>query len=414
VGIAGLSFLVAEDEPTQQTLVVKLLKTQGAENVYPAGNGREALDILLKQGTGIDVIVCDLQMPGMDGMQFMRRIGEADYGGSVIIVSALERTLLASAEATAKAYGVNLLGVISKPVSVAALEGLLGNQGAPQVKVKSRPGAAQSFTPAEIAEGLDRDQFEAFFQPKIELATGRVVGAEALARWRHPKQGIVLPASFIKPIEESGKIDDLTSVMLGKGVAFCSAFDKAGLNTVVAVNISLMSLNRGDFADRVSEIVQGQGLGAERICLEITETAATSNLGGTALENLTRLRMMGFGLSIDDLGTAASSIQQLTHIPFTELKIDRSFVANSTTDKTAMDVLKASLDIARQLKIKAVAEGVETLEEWNVLQELGCNLAQGHFIAEAMDAQAYVAWVRSLSMEPIFHSSNSPVQAKSR
>jgi EAL domain-containing protein (putative c-di-GMP-specific phosphodiesterase class I) len=222
----------------------------------------------------------------------------------------------------------------------------------------------------------------------------------------------VLPAAFLKPLEDSGKIDELTWTKLAKATAFGSAFDKAGLNTVVAINVSLQSLSGRGFADRIFEIVQQQNLSPDRICFEITEAAATSDLGATALENLTRLRMNGFGLSIDDLGTAVSSISQLTHIPFSELKIDRSFVANAINDESSGAVLRACLDIARQLKIKAVAEGVETLQEWTMLQELGCNIAQGHFIAEAMDAASYIAWVRSLAMEPIFHVANSPIQAK--
>ena len=411
VGIAGLSFLVAEDEAVQRTLLVNMLRSQGSAKVYSANDGREALDVLLKQRAAVDVIVCDIQMPGMDGLQFIRRMGEADYHGSVIIVSALERKLLASAEATAKAYGVNLLAVISKPITREALEAALNVEGAPQPKPKS--GELPAFTLEEIVHGLEHDQFEAFFQPKIEIATGRVVGAEALARWRHPEHGIAPPSAFLNLLEESGKVDDLTWAMLGHAGAFCSAFGKAGLNTVVAVNVAVRSLKSVDFADRVIDIVRGQGLAAENVCLEISESAATSDLGATGLENLTRLRMNGFELSIDDLGTAASSIQQLSHIAFTELKIDRSFVAKASTEKTAMDVLKASLDIARQLKIKAVAEGVETLQEWNLLRELGCNVAQGHFIAEPMEARSYVAWLKSLAMEPIFHSSHSPVPATS-
>jgi EAL domain-containing protein (putative c-di-GMP-specific phosphodiesterase class I) len=410
VDIARLSFLVAESEPVQRTLLVNILKSQGSKKVYAANDGREALDVLLKQRAAVDVIICEVHMPGMDGMQFIRAAAEADYRGSVIIVGALERSQLSSAEATATSFGINLLGVITKPVTRASLEGVLARHDAhPESKATS---GGPAFTVAEIMQGLEKDEFEAFFQPKVDFATGRVVGAEALARWRHPQHGIVLPGAFVKLLEDSGKIDELTWSILSKAVAFCSAFNRAGLNTVVAVNFSVGSLSRVGFADRVFEIVEEEGLSADRICLEMSETAATSDLAASVLENLTRLRMKGFGLSVDNFGTGSSSLQQLTRIEFTELKIDRSCVSNLATNNPAMVVLKASLDIARQLKIKVVAQGVETLEDWNMLKGLGCNIAQGHFIAEAMDAEAYVAWVRSLAIEPTFYSEKSPARAR--
>ncbi|MGZ5168079.1 MAG: EAL domain-containing protein, partial [Burkholderiales bacterium] len=130
-----------------------------------------------------------------------------------------------------------------------------------------------------------------------------------------------------------------------------------------------------------------------KICLEITESAATTNLG-VALENLTRLRMAGFGLSIDDFGTGYSTMQQLTRIPFTELKIDRSFVTNAVTHEAARVLLTSSLQIARQFNLTSVAEGVETQQEWDLLQELGCDLAQGYFIARPMAAGVYMSWLQ--------------------
>ena len=135
------------------------------------------------------------------------------------------------------------------------------------------------------------------------------------------------------------------------------------------------------------------------MCLEITESAATSNLGA-ALENLTRLRMAGFGLSIDDFGTGYSSMEQLAHIPFTELKVDRAFVSNAVRHEAARVVLASSLQIARQLKLTSVAEGVETQDEWDLLQQLGCDVAQGYYIARPMQSDTYVEWLRELSRSP--------------
>jgi EAL domain-containing protein (putative c-di-GMP-specific phosphodiesterase class I) len=299
----------------------------------------------------------------------------------------------------AGAYGINLLGVVSKPVTRQILESAFVRHGAPEPKLHASSVARAPFSPEEILQGLENDEFEPFFQPKVELTSRRVIGAEALARWRHPQKGIVLPSAFVKILEDAGKIDELMWVMLRKAVVFCGTLNTTGLKSSIAVNLSLKSLNHVKLAARITEMVERHSLDPSKVCLEITESAATTNLG-VALENLTRLRMAGFGLCIDDFGTGYSSMQQLTRIPFTELKIDRSFVTNSGTHEAARVMLTSSLQIARQLKIKAVAEGVETQEEWDLLRELGCDYAQGYFIARPMDASAYLAWLQDLAETP--------------
>jgi EAL domain-containing protein (putative c-di-GMP-specific phosphodiesterase class I)/CheY-like chemotaxis protein len=398
VKIAELSVLVVEDHDFQRETLVDMLKHMEARHVFTASDGKKALD-LLAQLRAVDLIICDIEMPTMDGLEFIRRIGQAGYRGSVIIASSLDPSLLSAAETMTNAYGINLLGAMSKPITPPALEAILLRHVPAAPVQQARPRSRAAFTVDEILEGLQENQFEPFFQPKVELATRRVVGAEALARWRHPQQGIVLPAMFVKVLEDAGKIDELMWIMLRKGVAFGSTLQAAGMESSVAVNVSLKSLGNFDLANRVSEIVRGHNLEPSKICLEITETAASTNVGA-ALENLSRLRMKGYGLSIDDYGTGYSTMQQLTRIPFTELKIDQSFVTNAAANETAKVILSSSLELARKLKVKAVAEGVETEQDWDVLQELGCDLAQGFFIARPMDAKAYLYWLRNLATDP--------------
>ncbi|MGZ5146303.1 MAG: EAL domain-containing response regulator [Burkholderiales bacterium] len=396
MNIADLSFLVVEDEEFQRQTIVALLKRFGARQIKAMADGQQALGIFLKYRMPPDVIICDLKMPIMDGLEFIRRIGTTGFRGSVVILSALDHALIAAAEAMTKAYGINLLGAITKPVTLESLEALLRRHGAAPPKLRPRSTSRPSFTLDEVIEGLEQNQFEPFYQPKVELATRRIVGAEALARWRHPQEGIVLPGAFIKVLEEAGKIDELTWIMLRKAITFCSRLNATGTDSSIAVNLSLKSLNNAELANRIIEIAERLNLAPAKICLEITESAATTNLGA-ALENLTRLRMSGFGLSIDDFGTGYSSMQQLVRIPFSELKIDRSFVANAGTHEAATVILTSSLQIARQLKIRAVAEGVETQQQWDYLQELGCDHAQGYFIAKPMEANSYVKWLRDIN-----------------
>ena len=192
-------------------------------------------------------------------------------------------------------------------------------------------------------------------------------------------------------MEEGGIINELTWVMLKKSAACCSRWRSAGLDATVSVNLSISSFSEIKFADRVTELVGRQNLDPRHMVLEITESAVTTEVG-KALENLARLRMKGFGLSIDDYGTGYSSMQQLTRIAFTELKIDQSFVMNAAKDNSARVILESSLDMARKLKIASVAEGVETEADYELLRELGCDIAQGYLIARPMKYASLLGW----------------------
>jgi EAL domain-containing protein (putative c-di-GMP-specific phosphodiesterase class I) len=238
---------------------------------------------------------------------------------------------------------------------------------------------------------VQENQFEPFFQPKVALATGRVLGAEALARWRHPEHGLVGPYAFIAPLEQSGKIDELTLVMLHKAALACRAWRQREMELTVSVNLSLVSLTDTTLADRITEIVRSAELDPHYMILEITETAAMTEVA-PALENLARLRMRGFGLSVDDYGTGFSSLRQLTRAPFTELKIDQGFVTGCAANPSARAIVESSVEMARRLNLKSVAEGVETQADWDVLRATSCDLAQGYFIAKPMQESAFLAF----------------------
>jgi len=391
--IDQLCFLVVEDHDFQRRTTVRMLESLGAKSVHEAPEGRVALAIIQDPTRPVDIVICDLDMPGMDGMEFIRHLGASGLPVSVILASALERNLVASVETMTEAYGIRLLGVVEKPLTPGKLAPLIELHKPVQTKPDRPKAAGPSFTLQEITAGLKNDEFEPFFQPKIELATRQVKGAEALARWRHPQKGIVAPYAFIKPLEDNDLIDELTWLMLKKAAAFCSTWRSAGLDATVSVNLSLKSLSDIHLADHVTELVRSENLEPSQMILEVTESAATTDVG-PALENLARLRMKGFGLSIDDYGTGYSSMQQLTRIAFTELKIDQSFVANAAKQESARVILGSSLDMAKKLNITAVAEGVETQQDWDLLRQLGCGLAQGYFMARPMEAGTFLDWVQ--------------------
>lgn len=385
--IANIHFLVVEDHEFQREALVSMLAGLGARHIAEAVDGRAALEVMRVQT--IDAVISDLDMPGMDGMEFIRHIGEAGMLVSMILSSAHGRALIASVGTMTEAYGIPLLGTIEKPVTPQKLAALIALHQPP---VTPPPKAASAvFSEADIAEALDARLFEPLFQPKADVATGSPVGAEALARWYHPEQGIVGPYAFIPALEANRRIDELTWIMIEKAAAACRDWRAGGLDMTVSVNLSLRSLIEVGIADRVTGLVRAQDLEPKHMTLEVTETTAMTDMA-RVLENLARLRIKGFGLSIDDYGTGYSSLQQLSRIPFTELKIDQSFVMNASEKEACRVILESSLDIAQKLGLKAVAEGVETRADWDLLKGLGCDVAQGYFIARPMEAAKIAAW----------------------
>src|SRR4029079_2355381 len=221
-----------------------------------------------------------------------------------------------------------------------------------------------------VLAGLAAGQFEPFFQPKVALATGRVVGAEALARWRHPAYGLLGPETFLQPLARAGYLDELSWIMLALGALEAGRWRTTGVPVSVSVNVSATSLADPNYAEAVTQIVSGQGLEPSSMILELTESEAIRNVAA-ALENLTRLRMRGFGLAIDDYGVGYSSMHELSRMPFTEVKIDRSFVMAAATSEKHRMMIMHTVEVARLSGLKVVAEGVETRAEMDLVASLG-------------------------------------------
>lgn len=376
--------LIAEDDDFQRRTLVRVVRSLGANDVIEAADGAEALTALEGQIKPIDLILCDLDMPNMDGMELVRHIGQSGRNAALAITSAQDPQTLASVETMCRAYGVTPLGVLQKPILPQQISDLVRQsmERSQRAANGSHP-VRQSFDLRSVVDALEQQQFVAHYQPKVRMRDGCVVGAEALARWQHPEVGIIGPGAFIEVLETAGRIDDLTNVMLRQAAAARQRWQDEGLALHVSVNLSQASLATIGFADHVMQIVEAEGCSPRDMTLEITETAALTEIA-PALENLVRLRMRGFGLSIDDFGTGYASMQQLGRVAFSELKIDRGFVADIARKREARAIIDASIDIARRLKMTSVAEGIETADEWRALQESGCDIVQGFYIARPM------------------------------
>ncbi len=387
--ISELNILVVEDDDFQRQMIIRLLRLLGVISIYDSSDGKQALEFIRGANFGqVHVALCDLNMPEMDGLEFMRHLSHELHDVAIIIISSMDNKLLASAGTMARMYGIKLLGMVEKPVSKAHLEEMLSKHEYTKNIQKKIAGAAH-FTLEEILHGISAKQFEPFYQPKLDMKNDCVIGAEALARWNHPEHGVITPYAFIPQLEKSGNIDDLTFLMLEKSASACHSLHERGHKINISVNLSLVSLDDVLLADRITQTVKNAGIDPGYITLEITESAAMTDVAH-ALENLTRLCMNGFKLSIDDYGTGYSSMQQLTRIPFAELKIDQSFVKDVSDNNALRIVVESSIDMAHKLRVKSVAEGIETQRDWDTLKSMGCDTAQGYFIAKPMNLSSFV------------------------
>ena len=322
------------------------------------------------------VVVLDLQMPGADGIELLRYLGERGSKAQVLVASGMDQRVLATAEQIGRAQGLNMLGALQKPILLADLEATL----------RRCIRGDTPITPESLASALDKREIEVHYQPKAtRVASGRwiVEGVEALARWRHPQLGPVSPARFIPIAEKNGLIRRLTEQVLEISLAQCRAWDTSGLSLSVAVNLSPQLLNDLSFPDHVARMAAQIGADARRIIFEVTESAAMFD-PGTTMDVLTRMRVKNFGLSIDDFGTGYSSLKQLYLMPFSELKIDTSFVRDVFEHEDARTMVETMVLLAHKLRLTACAEGVESPEVLDFLDSVGCDRAQGYYIGRPM------------------------------
>jgi EAL domain-containing protein (putative c-di-GMP-specific phosphodiesterase class I) len=336
----------------------------------------------------VDVIISDLDMPGMDGMEFMRRLSEIPASPWLIVSSAQQRPIVMSVEKMAAAYGVRVLGSIAKPPTPAKLAEVLARYPLEEPIVEA-PGQPIAMSPEAVAAAIANGEIGCRFQPKVEIATRRIVGAEALMCRQQGSGGVILPARLLSQVERLGSLPALTDAIIAKACSACAAWRRAGSRATVSINISLSMLGTPEVADALIATIGLHGLQASDVVIEIAEPDATSELG-PVLEALARLRMRGAGLAIDDFGTGYASMQQLTGIPFTELKIDPSFVRGATSPSPNRAALESSIELARRLNLKTVAQGVQTEAERRVLSELGCDMAQGSLFGEPMPGDDFL------------------------
>ncbi|MDH5409009.1 MAG: EAL domain-containing response regulator [Gammaproteobacteria bacterium] len=383
------SALVIDDSGYLLDYFTVLLNAVGTYQVKTANNGRQALSIL-QDHPDIELLLCDINLPEMDGIEFLRHISAQSFAGEIIIVSSEHDRVIGSVIKLAREHELHILGVMKKPATLENLKSILSTSGH---RVKSTVRVDNHvFTAEELHQAIGDKQFIAYFQPKVDIRSGKIIGAEALCRWRHPDMGIISPGAFIPCMENNGLIDELTDVMLGESIAFLESMQHSHSYFSVSINMPADYLTRLNFPDELHARVKDAGIRSSSVIIEITESRLIVDYK-QALEIMVRLRLKGFGLSIDDFGTGYSSLEQLQNFPFQELKIDQAFVTGAINNLASQAIIESSVNLANKLDMKIVAEGVESRQDWDFVQEQGCDIVQGYFVAKPMSQIEFIAWL---------------------
>lgn len=392
--------LVVDDSSMHRYSAHLCLRAFGLHQVIEAANGKLALEHIANLPQVPAVMMLDLEMPVMDGIEVLQQLATLPQQPAVILASSSDEVLISAVATMAEALGITLLGAFRKPINPDDLADALGSYRAAKQQTPDTSSKRSPEVDLPLLQlALERASIQAHYQPKIDLTSMKIAGVEALARWKTPQGEWIPPSVFIPLAETHDVIGELTLSLLDQVLQDMNDWWEQGQYIPVAINLSAKCLAEFNLANEIIQRVIRKGIPAHFITFEITESALVVDLP-SALATISRLRLKGFGISIDDYGTGFSSMQQLSRFPFSELKIDRSFVSGAPERQYLRNILKSAIDTGERLGITTVAEGVETEAELHLLKSLGCKQAQGFLLARPMPGRELMGWVERLSQSP--------------
>ncbi len=341
------------------------------------------------------ILVLDLHMPDIDGIEVIRALADKKANFLLILISGFDERVLHSAQQLAEAHKIRVLASMVKPINIQRFTDILENiiMGAEPFS-ENILAATPSVTAEELQLAIRQHQLVLYYQPQLDMKTGDLLGVEALVRWQHPELGLIFPGQFIALAEKSDLIGELTEEIINIAVAQSQQWQANGFSTVISVNVSADNITSLSLPEQLISLTNKHEIAPESFALEITETSVMEKLT-SSLDVLNRLRMKGFSLSIDDFGTGYSSLTHLYQAPFKVLKIDQKFVMSMLKDKEAMVIVEVCIMLGKKMGMKLVAEGVETQGVWDKLSAIGCDVAQGYFIAKPMPEDRLIQWARN-------------------
>ena len=339
-----------------------------------------------------DFIIADISSPELEMLRLMHVISQTPYDPGVCLVNSGDTFAVHAAQELALSYSVNVLGVFQVPFDSVDLLVKLNEVSVTRQRGGTVPETVLSET--EFLRGLMAEGLEVVFQPKKDMKTGSIYGAEAFARWKSLGGGLFGAGAVVKVAREQGHMDAFTYRMLELVAAQLKIWSAVGIKLELSVNISSENLRDEEFADVVSGIVEQYTIEPHMLRLEVTESDLEDDIRVPLLV-LSQLHARGFGLAIDDFGTGFASLLKLTSIPFDEIVIDRTFINRAAEDKVAHAILESSIELAHKLDLRCVCEGIENDAQEKLVGMLGTDAIQGYGLGKPMSASEFEDWLKA-------------------
>jgi EAL domain-containing protein (putative c-di-GMP-specific phosphodiesterase class I)/CheY-like chemotaxis protein len=382
--------LVIDDERDVGTFIASASRAMG----FDCAATTDVTAFLKELTPDITLILLDLMMPQTDGIEVLRLLSHEGCKVPIVLMSGVGNRILETAEQLAQSLGLTIIGHLNKPFRLKELQNMLARSAAPKALSSAAQTAQNVIQDAELHRAVEQNEFLLHYQPQIEIATGNVIGVEALVRWMHPVRGLIFPDNFVGRVEGLGLIDQLGWIVYDCGMREVGQFaDEHGIVPMLSLNVSVHSLRNLNFPDRFLSLIQKHGVSAGKVTIEITESGLIEELSST-LDVLTRLRMKKVSLSIDDFGTGYAMMQQLRSVPATELKIDKSFIQNIHRNEMDRVIVQKTIEIGHELGMKVVGEGVETQEQMDFLRAKRCDALQGYLFSRPLPVDELLNWLR--------------------
>jgi EAL domain-containing protein (putative c-di-GMP-specific phosphodiesterase class I) len=385
-----INTIIVDDSKSIRVVLDATLAQLGVSNIAHCGTGLEALIMINARPDYYQLLFVDLNMPEMDGMELIRHLGNQNFKGSIVIISGMEVRVINLASDIARQNKVHLIGNIVKPIMVDDLQHILTKFHYFNDHLST---AQVPLNKEELEEAINEQRIIPYYQPKVDSNTNEVNSIEVLARIDNPGHGdSILPIRFIKCAEDNDLIDALTFQLLIKSIKdFKEIRESFGNSLTLAFNLSPVQLNDLDMPGKLDSLFSQHDISPSQVVVEVTEEWALQS--SNQLETLNRLRMRGYGVSLDDFGTGFTNVTQLKSLPFSEIKIDRSFITNIHRDYFSQVIVNTLVDITQKYHYELVAEGIESHEEYEYLKSLNARmLLQGYLISKPKPKNELIRW----------------------